>query len=376
MKVAFISTYPPEHCGIGEYTFYLTEEMAKHIPLLVFSSKGSEAKEGRITSVPCFEVRKVDFEGILGAVSRYAPLDVVHIQHEYGIFGDGKDFLWFLEELKNCTKAICITLHTPVHSLNPRAGYQRELVERVEGVFVHSALAEYELWQQGLDLRKVYLVPHGTHINKLKSSKEDLSRILGDGFSADGSFLITVPGFLRWDKGITNLKAMCKRILEQFPNTKVLVAGSFQAEGDELRELKVATREVTDLFGEVWFSNGFLPRRKLLQVLSASDAILLAYQEWPGHIGVSGMLHLAMGSLKPILASRVPRLVEYTERVPELCFVQEDFDGLLEAVEHLRDNYEEVSRDVKRQLLPLVQKTSWEVTARRHLKIYERLLRS
>lgn len=374
MRVAFLSTYPPEHCGIAEYTSFLVEEMSQKIPVTVFASSKASPSDGRVISIPCFEVKKVDYERLKDEISRRAPFDVIHIQHEYGIFGEGQEFLAFLKDLRHCTKRVCITLHTPLHYSNKLKGYQAEMIDNADAVFVHSALAEYELWQQGVDLRKVYMVPHGTYINRMRYRKDLLEKFLGNGFTVRDSFIITIPGFIRWDKGITNLRTICERILDEFPDTKVLVAGNYQAEGKELRQLHEAIAEVKKNFKQVWLSNGFLSRKNLLKVLASSDAILLAYQEWPGHMGVSGMLHLAMGSLRPILASRVPRLVEYTERVPELCFTREDFMGLMEALRYLRHNYEKISKEVRLHLLPFVKKTSWEVTARRHLQIYEKLL--
>lgn len=374
MTVAFISTFPPEPCGIAEYTSFLIEEISQQIPVTVFASINALALNGRVNVIPCFEVKKVDYERLKREVAIRAPFDVIHIQHEYGIFGEGSEFLAFLKDLRHHTKRICITLHTPLHYSNKLRGYQEEMIDNADAVFVHSALAEYELWQQGIDLRKVYMVPHGTYINRMRYRKDLLERFLGNGFTVKDSFIITIPGFIRWDKGITHLRTICERILEEFPDTKVLVAGNYQAEGKELQELHKAIADVKKHFKQVWMSNGFLSRKNLLKVLASSDAILLAYQEWPGHMGVSGMLHLAMGSLKPILASRVPRLVEYTERVPELCFSREDFIGLMEALRYLRRDYEKISKEVRLHLLPFVKKTSWEVTAKRHLQIYEKLL--
>jgi len=378
MRVAFVSTFPPVHCGIGEYTHFLVQRMARHeSPLYVFSSFGSARRKGKIHSIPSFEPRSEDFRGLLRAIGEKGPFDVVHIQHEYGIFGKGDGFLEFLEGLRPHAGVICLTLHTVIHSLDRKlCRYQHTMIDLVDGVFVHSTLGEYELWMQEVDLRKVFLVPHGTHINRFRPNRRALTEIVGSGFSADGSFLITVPGFLRWDKGITTLQVVSERIMEEFPDTAIIVAGGFQAEGKELRQLKAAVAEVDAGFGQVWFTRGFLRRKDLFRLLASSDAILLPYREWPGHMGVSGILHLAMGTCKPIIASRVPRLVEYTQMFPELAFVEEDVDGLIKALRYLRENYSEILLEVRKRLLPFLRRTSWEATARRHLEIYRALLTS
>lgn len=377
MKVAFVSTFPPAHCGIGEYTHFLTEQLALYEnPVYVFSAFGARKKKGRVWSVPCFEQRTEDLSRPLEEIAAHGPFDVVHIQHEYGIFGEGKSFLNFLKELRKYTKVICITLHTVIHSLNRRLStYQQEMIDLVDGVFVHSALGEYELWSQNVDLKKVFMVPHGTYINRMPSTREGLSKIIGVDLKPDSSFIITIPGFLRWDKGITILEEICSKVINEFPDTVIVVAGSYQATGKELSELKAAVNSLDRNFGQVCFAKGFLHRRDLFKILASSDAILFPYLEWPGHMGVSGALHLAMGTRKPILAARVPRLVEYTEMFPELSFAKGDVDGLMEAMRYLRRNYERVLKEVKKRLIPFLLRTNWKATAKRHLEIYGKLLR-
>jgi len=376
MKVAFVSTFPPLHCGIGEYTHFLVEKMSRQeAPVYVFSAHGAKAKErGRVISIPSFQPRAEDFSGLLERIAEEGPFDVVHIQHEYGIFGKGEPFMEFLEGLRGHVPHIVLTLHTVIHSRNSElARYQQRMIDLSDAVFVHSTLGEYELWMQEVDLRKVYLVPHGTYVNRMRATKGELAEVLGMEAEADGRFVITVPGFLRWDKGIILLQVVSERITEEFPDTTIIVAGGFQAEGKELSMLREAVAEVDAGFKQVLFTRGFLARRDLFRLLAASDAILLPYREWPGHLGVSGILHLAMGACKPILASRVPRLVEYTEIFPELSFVEEDIEGLLGALRFLRKNYREVAHEVRRRLHAFLRRTNWDSTAKRHLEIYSSL---
>ncbi|SFM81921.1 glycosyltransferase [Thermodesulforhabdus norvegica] len=381
MKVAIISTFPPYECGIAEYCHFLINKMQERTDsLYIFAPHNClpQASKRRIKVIPCFRPGAPDYSQMIETIAFNAPYDVIHIQHEYAIFGKEKAILDFLHRAQKLSQLLCITLHTPIHSLHPDQSLrtlQKEMIELADGIFVHSSLAEYELWQQGSDLRKIFMVPHGTYINRFRKNRDVFKFIIGAKIDLNKVFVVVIPGFLRWDKGITDLLNIAQAISYEFPDTIIIVAGKFQASDSELKLLQQSVAEVSKNSEKVYFARNFLDRKELLRYLAAADAILLPYKEWPGHVGVSGVLHLAMGSLKPILASRVPRLVEYTEFFPELSFAPGDLDGLMSAFCLLRENYTSISRKIKRLLVPFVLKTSWTVTAEKHIDIYRQLMK-
>ncbi|MER3465883.1 MAG: glycosyl transferase family 1, partial [Armatimonadota bacterium] len=73
-----------------------------------------------------FEIRKQELEDYLVAAEflNRAPVDVVSIQHEYGIFG-GKDGEHVLDLAKRVHKPILLTLHTVLRE--PTSGQRRTL---------------------------------------------------------------------------------------------------------------------------------------------------------------------------------------------------------------------------------------------------------
>ncbi len=50
----------------------------------------------------------------------------------------------------------------------------------------------------------------------------------------------------------------------------------------------------------------YLSHDQILKLAALADAIVLPYRDKPGAYAASGILHLSMGSLKPIVGTRVP----------------------------------------------------------------------
>jgi len=90
MHVCLVSNYFPQACGIASYTHYLAESLCQVTPgiAITVSAEGkSSPHDGGLFDVrTSFESDGDYVNGILGHIDACGP-DVVHIQHEYGIFG-------------------------------------------------------------------------------------------------------------------------------------------------------------------------------------------------------------------------------------------------------------------------------------------------
>ena len=64
----------------------------------------------------------------------------------------------------------------------------------------------------------------------------------------------------------------------------------------------------------------YLLPQEILEVIALADAVALPYIDVKGLYSVSGALHLTMGSLKPVIGSRIPRLIELYQYASRLTF--------------------------------------------------------
>ncbi len=84
MRIGFVTTYPPIDCGIATYSSYLIIELEK-LGNLVYIISETGAKGERVY----LSYKKQDpdlSQKIFQAILEISP-DIVHIQHEFGLFG-------------------------------------------------------------------------------------------------------------------------------------------------------------------------------------------------------------------------------------------------------------------------------------------------
>lgn len=118
MRAAIVSTYPPRACGIGAFAAdvrgaLLGFEGVDRVEKVVIVNEPSRPQRSGLVATIAQGVRGdyVRAARILGRLD----VDVVLLQHEYGIFGgrDGEYVLSFVQELAQ-------PLHLPRHGTTPR----------------------------------------------------------------------------------------------------------------------------------------------------------------------------------------------------------------------------------------------------------------
>ena len=396
MKIAYLGRYPPAECGIAEYTWFLVEEMRRvsGVEIVVLGNEDvprEAAFSDNVRVLRVFRSASSDYSRVLEALREIRP-DILHIQHDYSFFPQSIEFLELLRRCREMGIRIVVTMHTvkaPTGIARAVAGettfsegarqdfelimFQRKLVELSDAVIVHSYLQEHELWIQGVDIEKVVIVPHGTLINPhiSRDRRAVLEELRRAGIDLGEGMVISLPGFVRPDKGLDiALKAF--DIVSRRIDAVLVMGGAPQGAGSE--KLRDALAQVAGRRSRVVFVDRFIDRDTMLKILAASHVVVLPYREVRGLIGVSGVLHLAMGSFRPMVCTRVPRLVEYCERVPHLCARQGDFMEFSYKLMNLLENLENYRRDLE-PVWRYALDTSWSRVARKHVEVYESVLK-
>jgi len=131
IEIAYVATYPPQECGIATFTKDVVTAVSKYTPFSEPSvvAVGTDVAIEQYPKAVKFHVAKTDLQSYLDVADQIndSTIDVVSVQHEYGIFGgpDGSHILAFMERLK---KPIVTTLHTVLS--NPSEG-QRSVMNRI-----------------------------------------------------------------------------------------------------------------------------------------------------------------------------------------------------------------------------------------------------
>ena len=366
------------HCGVGEYTRFLTfslKSIAPWIEVKIFTSTrlGKNLWKDPLGNdvIPVFEEQDRNYSELLDQLKSVGGLDILHVQHEYGIFGNGSKLLDIIRKIKErgLVRRAVITLHTVLHygSQDKRAEFQKGL-NIFDAIIVHSVLQEFELQWQGLEPKKIYRVPHGTFINPyLGHPRAMLAKSLGIKEESLKGAIITVPGFLRQDKGLDILF----NSLFNLPglNATIIVAG----EPKDKYVLDLIEKASSKL--NIIFVNRYLSGDEILRIIGLADVLALPYRNTPGTLSVSGILHLSMGGLKPIVGSGVPRLVELYQFAPRLTVPSGDAIELARKLKWVIENYDYAVAYMS-TLYSYAARTQWPRMAHRHEELYRSLLSS
>lgn len=298
-RTAFVSTYPPRRCGIATFTSDLgrvmgdREIVALHPPEQA-SPYPLEVHHRIRRDEPADYTRT--------ARSLGACVDVVSIQHEYGIWGDhdGEVVLDFVRSLD--VPAIA-TLHTVLREPTPR---QRailvELVQGVKATVVMSRSAATLLTSAyGVDPGRIQIIPHGVPDLPMVRSETTKPAVGLAGRDVILSFGLLGPG-----KGYELALDALPAVVAEHPATCYVIVGAthpdlIRLDGEGYRASLIDRVKRLGLTDHVRFIDRFVGRVELTRWLESADVFVTPYPNLDQI--VSGTLSYAMGAGRAIVST-------------------------------------------------------------------------
>ena len=295
MRTAIFSTYPPRACGIGTFSSDVRASLLgvkgiEDVSCVVVVDEPSSPQHPEILATVSQGVRGdyVRAARLLGRLD----IDVVLLQHEYGIFGgpDGEYVLSFAQEL---AQPLVVTLHTvlsepTLHQLRVLT----ELCKQAERVILMTETAKRLLVQiEACPVHKIRVVPHGAPVQLGQRRAEHaagrrpfyLTPMPGGFEQLQSRFLLSTFGLLSPGKGLETAIAALPSIIERHPEVLYLIAGRThpqvtRREGEQYRLM--LERRVVDLgLGDhVEFDDRFLSVDELADLLAATDVFVTPYR--------------------------------------------------------------------------------------------------
>ncbi len=229
-------------------------------------------------------------------------VDVVSIQHEYGIWGgeDGDRVLDFARALDVPSVA---TLHTVMqHPTYGQRAVLTELVRRTDGAVVMSQSAANLLADvYGIDRSRVHVIPHGVPDLPLVDAET-----VKPGLGVAGRQVILSFGLLGPGKGYELALAALPDVVAMHPDVLYVVVGAthpdlIRSQGERYREGLVETVARLGLEDHVRFVDRFVGRVELTRWLEAADVFVTPYPNLDQI--VSGTLSYAMGAGRAIVST-------------------------------------------------------------------------
>ncbi len=305
-RIAFLGDYLPRKCGIATFTHDLRNAVSSEFPQVdSFVVPVNDLPKGY--EYPP-EVKFEFYENDLDSYRRtadylnFSNVDVVSLQHEYGIYG-GPAGSFILPMLRDLRIPIVTTLHTILQK--PSTDRRRVLREISQ---ISSRLVV--MTERGRNmLRDIYEIPE-EKIDLIPHGIPDMSFIdtsfFKDQFGVEGKQVLMTFGLLSPNKGIESLLRALPEIVKEFPNLVYIILGAthpnlIREHGEAYRLGLERMAQDMGIKRNVSFYNRFVDIEELKSFLGMTDVYVTPYLN--AEQITSGTLAYAIGVGKAVVST-------------------------------------------------------------------------
>lgn len=382
-RVLFVSTWGA-HCGIADYTQFLTGALTKRgwrTGVLAPIEEGSCI--GAVS--PSVAARPAWVRGHAGLGESLEPFsdvaDVIHFQHEYGLFFPTETFLTAVESLAR-RRPVVVTLHTVFeYGEWAHTAFYDQLVRVASAVIVHTRAAWASVsiaLGQPAAASAVEWIPHGVPTSVVGNAEAGRAYLQ---VPSTATSLGLVPGFQNPGKNtMCTLRAFAaaraQRVLHD--NDYLAIVGSFSERGQAslyLAELRQAV-SWAGLGKQIIVRNEHVSDKAMADLYAAADYGVLNTTSW--NLSASGQVARFAAAGCPVAAAARPI---YSDAVlgGALMFRVDDgspaapSQSAVAAIAALATRADVRSRlsDAQRAY---AETRAWSLAAEAHERLYERLI--
>lgn len=319
LSIALVATCPPRQCGIATFSKDLERALkAADGSVRVWWAAIDEATSSHSYGPEVrWRIRQGHPESYREAAAQFnrAPVDIVSLQHEFGLYGTWGDpfddhLAPFLDTLQ---KPLVTTLHSVLPDPTPSilASVQR-IGHRSRRVVVMAARARSLLIEAyGIDPDTVCVIPHGVPFMESHGRTRMKER-----FGLTGRTIITTFGLVDPRKGIEYMIEAMQEVRRGDPDALYLIVGKTHPEivrrdGEAYRQRLWQLVQDRGLEQHVAFVDEYLTSSQIVEYLLATDVYVTPYLD-PKQI-TSGTLAYALGAGKAIVSTRYLHAAEVLE---------------------------------------------------------------
>ncbi len=397
LRVRFIASLSRYAGGTLTYTLNLADALqGPGVPVVVQSDRREILPEARREYVlPVWE-RDLRFVGQNTRAARRSVSrgeEVIHLQHEFFLYGGPGTALLFphlLHRLRRLGCPLVTTLHgvlsrqmlerpellslpsVPPALLWPMVSrLQRRIVEGSDAVIVHDRYFRDRLVKEcGASPERIRVIPHGVRTDLSPVPREVARARLG--LPPEAQVLLSF-GFLARYKGVEVLLQAFDRIAPRRPELQLMVAGGAPARGPGGTSSypDLLQREVLPPLRERCRFTGRVPEEQVPDHFGAADLVVLTHRL---PLAASGVLALAQGFGKPVVAPAIPPFLEAIGD-PECLYDPGSSVALGSAIERALDSPSRL-RAMAEGSQARGRQASWGRVAEQHRELYSELLRA
>lgn len=373
-RIAFIGNYLPRQCGIATFTTDLCEAVAAQYPGATCIAMPVNDIEAGYTYPPRvrFELTEKDLDSYRRGADflNINNVDLVCLQHEYGIFGGrvGSHILALLRELR---MPLVTTFHTVLRDPDPdQARVLEEIAALSDRVVVMSDRGAAFLRDiYHVDPDKIDRIPHG--IPDVPFVDPSFHK---DLFGVEGKIVLLSFGLLSASKGIENVISALPAVLARYPNVVYIVLGAthphvLKHEGEKYRLSLQWLAQEKGVEGQVIFYNRFASLEELVEFISAADIYITPYLN-EAQI-TSGTLAYTLGAGKALISTPYWYAEEMLAEGRGELVPFRDPSAMSERILKLLDN-ESLRHAMRKRAYLFGREMTWPKVAVRYMESFER----
>lgn len=221
-KVVWISSYLPRSCGIAYYSEnYITalkkyaEKHNKEVSFMIIAHT-----DAKLADYPIINLKNKEWHlEVLEVIKEEKP-DIVHIQHEYGLYetyGDHNErIIELIKMIRQEEIPVVMTYHSVYRKLiKPFAYFVSKTLKELSAGILHEDYQKKALKSNiGWQPKNVFVLPHGSREN-IKLNKKEVRE--GFGYN-DKDLVVGSAGLASERKGFTTIIKQWSKVVKKFPN--------------------------------------------------------------------------------------------------------------------------------------------------------------
>jgi glycosyltransferase involved in cell wall biosynthesis len=374
-RIAVVGNYLPRHCGIATFTTDLCDAIhAEYRATELLALPVNDTEEGY--SYPArvrFELSEDKLASYREAADflNFSNIDIVCLQHEYGIFG-GPAGAHILELLRRLQMPVVTTLHTVLREPNPDQRIVMEEIAHLSDRLIVMSLQSADILEEVFHVssEKIDLIPHG--IPDLPFTDPNFYK---DAFGTEGKDVLLTFGLLSPNKGIENVIQALPSILSRHRNVVYMVAGAthphvLRREGDKYRLYLQNLAKDLGVEASVIFRDRFVTPQEMIELIGAADIYVMPYKH-KGQV-VSGTLAYALSAGKAIISTPYLHAIELLDGGRGVLVPFDDPQAIAARTIELLDNG--TARHAMRKRAYLYSRNMvWDRVAQQYMGSFERV---
>ncbi|TYP75099.1 glycosyltransferase [Aquimarina intermedia] len=375
LSVMLITTFPPRECGIATYSKDLAEGLKRmyghsmHLEICPLTNFEGTQEYPKDIHYFLNTASASSFKQLAQQINHDDTIDIVMIQHEFGLFSKNKTtFLEFLSLLK---KTKILQFHTVLpQPENDFCSYVQRIIAQVDHVVVMTDSSKNLLTNEyHAKPDHISIINHGTHLiphnDKIQLKKK---------YNLVDKTVLSTFGLLGPGKSIETTLDALPSLTKKYPDLIFLILGKthpslIEGEGEKYREFLIKKVNDLNITNNVKFINKFLPLNELLEYLQLTDVYLFTSKD-PSQ-AVSGTFSYAMSCGCPIISTPIPHALEFLSENKGKIFEFGDSEKLAEYIEVLLKD-PEYRKALGLNCLHASASSSWENIALIHGKLFEK----